>query len=157
MGKFGAPPDRGPGSRSCNRGRGACITGAVAAAARVGGHIAVIGIWHDGNPAVAHGSYRGSCALVVGHRRWQMDMIRAIDAIGLRPVIDRHFSLEQIVEAFRYQESRHHSARYVLISDTHFDQSKAGVRIARSRLTATGSGPGRRFDARDTIAITEAT
>jgi NADPH:quinone reductase-like Zn-dependent oxidoreductase len=43
-----------------------------------------------------------------------MDMIRAIDAIGLRPVIDRHFSLEQIVEAFRYQESRHHFGKICL-------------------------------------------
>ena len=51
---------------------------------------------------------------MVGHRRWQMDMIRAIDATAVRPVIDRHFSLEQIVEAFRYQESRRHFGKICL-------------------------------------------
>jgi NADPH:quinone reductase-like Zn-dependent oxidoreductase len=47
-------------------------------------------------------------ALLVGSRRQQQEMVRAIEANGLRPVIDRHFPLEQIVAAFRHQESRQH-------------------------------------------------
>ena len=38
-------------------------------------------------------------------------MIRAIDANGLRPVVDKHFELEQIVEAFRYRKATAISAR----------------------------------------------
>jgi len=87
-------------------------------AARVGGHIAVIGILSGTTATLPlHTVLTRQLrlkGLVVGHRRWQMDMIRAIDAIGLRPVIDRHFSLEQIVEAFRYQESRHHFGKICL-------------------------------------------
>jgi len=84
----------------------------------IGGHIAVIGILSGTTATLPlHTVLTRQLrlkGLVVGHRRCQMDMIRAIDAIGLRPVIDRHFSLEQIVEAFRYQESRHHFGKICL-------------------------------------------
>ena len=52
--------------------------------------------------------------LTVGSRRDQVEMIRAIDATGMRPVIDRHFPLEEIVEAFRYQESNRHLGKICL-------------------------------------------
>ena len=39
---------------------------------------------------------------------------RAIDANGLRPVIDKHFGLEQIADAFRYQETNQHFGKIVL-------------------------------------------
>ena len=57
--------------------------------------------------------------LTVGARRHQRDMIRAIGAEGIRPIIDRHFPLEQIADAFRHQESGRHSARSAWISDSH--------------------------------------
>lgn len=41
-------------------------------------------------------------------------MVRAIEANGLWPVIDRHFPLEQIVAAFRHQESGRHFGKIVL-------------------------------------------
>jgi len=41
--------------------------------------------------------------LVVGSRRRQQDMIRAIEATGIRSVLDRSFDLPAIVEAFRFQ------------------------------------------------------
>jgi NADPH:quinone reductase-like Zn-dependent oxidoreductase len=53
-------------------------------------------------------------ALLVGSRRQQQDMVRAIEANGLRPVIDRHFPLERIVGAFRHQESGRHFGKIVL-------------------------------------------
>ena len=52
--------------------------------------------------------------VLVGSRRHQMDMINAIDATGLRPVIDRSFPLEGIVDAFRYQESNQHFGKICL-------------------------------------------
>jgi NADPH:quinone reductase-like Zn-dependent oxidoreductase len=46
--------------------------------------------------------------LVVGNRRHQQDFVRGIDAIGLKPVIDRTFPLEGLADAFRYEESGQH-------------------------------------------------
>jgi NADPH:quinone reductase-like Zn-dependent oxidoreductase len=87
-------------------------------AARIGGHIAVIGILSGVTATLPLLSILTRQlhlkGLVVGNRRWQMEMIRAIDATGLQPVIDQHFSLEQIVEAFRYQESKRHFGKICL-------------------------------------------
>ena len=47
-------------------------------------------------------------------RAQQQAMVRAIDANGLRPVVDKHFELEQIVDAFRYQESNRHFGKICL-------------------------------------------
>ena len=52
--------------------------------------------------------------VTVGSRRHQLDMVRAIEAIGLRPVIDSHFPLERIADAFRHQESGRHFGKIVL-------------------------------------------
>lgn len=88
------------------------------AAARVGGHIAVIGILSGVTGTLPLLSILTRQldlkGLVVGSRRCQMEMIRAIDASGMRPVIDRHFPLEEIVEAFRYQESNQHFGKICL-------------------------------------------
>jgi NADPH:quinone reductase-like Zn-dependent oxidoreductase len=46
--------------------------------------------------------------IVVGNRRQQQDMVRGIEATGLRPVIDRSFALEALADAFRYEESGQH-------------------------------------------------
>ncbi|HIY71121.1 MAG TPA: zinc-binding dehydrogenase, partial [Candidatus Luteimonas excrementigallinarum] len=53
-------------------------------------------------------------ALVVGSRRQQQDMIRALEVGGIRPVIDRHFPLDELVAAFRYQESGQHFGKIVI-------------------------------------------
>lgn len=52
--------------------------------------------------------------IAVANRRSQEDMVRAIELDGLKPVIDKSFSLEQIAEAFRYQESGQHFGKIVL-------------------------------------------
>jgi NADPH:quinone reductase-like Zn-dependent oxidoreductase len=70
---------------------------------------------HRRGRAVAAGSGAGAAdspARGAGSREQQQAMVRAIDANGLRPVVDKHFELEQIVEAFRYQESNSISARF---------------------------------------------
>jgi NADPH:quinone reductase-like Zn-dependent oxidoreductase len=50
----------------------------------------------------------------VGSRRHQLDMVRAIEATGLRPVMDRHFPLDAIAEAFRHQASGQHFGKIIL-------------------------------------------
>jgi NADPH:quinone reductase-like Zn-dependent oxidoreductase len=46
--------------------------------------------------------------IVVGSRHQQQEMVRVIEASGLRPVIDRSFGLESLADAFRYEESGKH-------------------------------------------------
>ena len=43
-----------------------------------------------------------------------MDFVRAIDATGLRPVIDRSFALAEIADAFRYEEAGAHFGKICL-------------------------------------------
>jgi len=40
--------------------------------------------------------------------------VRAIDANGMRPVIDKQFPVENIVDAFRYQETNQHFGKICL-------------------------------------------
>jgi len=46
--------------------------------------------------------------LVVGSRKHQLDMIRALEATNIKPVVDRTFKLEQLADAFRYEASGAH-------------------------------------------------
>ncbi|ONF95548.1 zinc-dependent alcohol dehydrogenase family protein [Sphingomonas jeddahensis] len=88
------------------------------AAARIGGHIALIGVLAGvaGNVPtvfVMQGNQR-IIGLTVGARRHQQDMVRAIEANSIKPVIDRHFPLEEIADAFRHQESGKHFGKICL-------------------------------------------
>lgn len=87
-------------------------------AARIGGHVSVIGILTGlaGQLGIVTALVRQLRlqGVLVGSRTQQQEMIRAIDANGMRPVIDRHFPLEDIVEAFRYQESNRHFGKICL-------------------------------------------
>lgn len=81
-------------------------------AARNGGHISLIGTLTGFAGMVPTAAMMIKQVrlqgLVVGHRRQQQEMVRAIDAIGLKPVIDRTFPLKDLAEAFRYEESGAH-------------------------------------------------
>jgi NADPH:quinone reductase-like Zn-dependent oxidoreductase len=46
--------------------------------------------------------------ITVGSQKHQLDMIRAIEASGLEPVIDSTYPLAQLADAFRHQESQSH-------------------------------------------------
>lgn len=87
-------------------------------AARVGGCIAIIGILSGAAgklallPAVAKQVRLQT--ILVGSREQQQDMVAAIDANGMKPIIDRHFALDEIVNAFKYQESGQHFGKIVL-------------------------------------------
>ncbi len=52
--------------------------------------------------------------LAVGSREMQEDMVNAIEANHLLPIIDRTFSLEDLSQAFRYQESGKHFGKIVV-------------------------------------------
>ena len=87
-------------------------------ACRAGGHITVIGVLSglDSQLPIVKAVARQIRlqALAVGNRRQQQDFVRAIEATGLRPVIDRHFPLDDIVAAFQYQASGQHFGKIVL-------------------------------------------
>jgi len=46
--------------------------------------------------------------ITVGNQAHQRDMVAAIEANGLQPVIDSHFPLADLAAAFRHQESQQH-------------------------------------------------
>jgi NADPH:quinone reductase-like Zn-dependent oxidoreductase len=87
-------------------------------AARVAGHVSLIGILTGVAGSLPITTLLTKQlrlqGLAVGSRSQQQDLVRAVEANGLRPVIDRHFPLEDIVEAFRYQESNQHFGKIVL-------------------------------------------
>lgn len=87
-------------------------------AARVGGHVSVIGILTG-----LAGDFPLVTALIkqlrlqgvlVGSRTQQQQMVRAIDANGLKPVVDRVFAVEDMVQAFQYQETNQHFGKICL-------------------------------------------
>ena len=87
-------------------------------AVRVGGHIALIGVLTGRGGEVPTGALMAKQArlqgLIVGSRREQADMVRAIEATGFRSSIDRSFGLAEIADAFRYQESGAHFGKICL-------------------------------------------
>ncbi len=87
-------------------------------AVRLGGHIALIGTvtgFSGEVPTAAmmlkQAQLRG---LIVGNRRHQQDMVRAIDATGVRPVIDRTFKLAALADAFRLEQSGQHFGKIAI-------------------------------------------
>ena len=52
--------------------------------------------------------------VTVGSRQDQEDLIAAIDANGIRPVIDSSFPLDQIAAAFAHQISQKHFGKICL-------------------------------------------
>ena len=88
------------------------------AATRLCGNIALIGVLAGfaGNVATAAimaGNVRIN-GLTVGSRDQQIAMVRAINANGIKPVIDRSFALEDIAAAFRHQASGTHFGKICL-------------------------------------------
>ena len=78
-------------------------------AVRIGGHIALIGVLTglagEVPTALLMRKQARLQGLIVGSRRHQMDFVRAIEATGLRPVVDRSFALADIASAFRHEEA----------------------------------------------------
>ncbi|SDJ13266.1 zinc-dependent alcohol dehydrogenase family protein [Billgrantia gudaonensis] len=87
-------------------------------AVRIGGHISLIGVLTGREGEIPTAKLMAKQArlqgLIVGSRRHQLEMIRAIEADGMKPVIDSTFGLEEIAEAFRHQESGRHFGKICL-------------------------------------------
>lgn len=87
-------------------------------ASRVGGHISVIGILTglggELNIVTALIKQLRLQGVLVGNRTQQQDMVRAIEANGIKPVVDKVFPLEDIVAAFKYQETNRHFGKICL-------------------------------------------
>lgn len=81
-------------------------------AVRVGGHISLIGVlagFAGEVPTAALFSKNAELkGITVGSRAQQLDMVEALESTGIRPVIDRHFPLAELADAFRHQESQQH-------------------------------------------------
>ncbi len=81
-------------------------------AVRIGGHISLIGVLAGFQGEVPTAALFGKNAtlkgITVGSRAQQLDMIAALEATGIEPVIDSSFPLESLADAFRHQESQKH-------------------------------------------------
>jgi NADPH:quinone reductase-like Zn-dependent oxidoreductase len=82
-------------------------------AARTGGHVALIGavagFETDAMPfAIVQAKRLRLQGVTVGSRRDQLDMVRAIETAGIRPVVDRSYSLGALAEAFRHLQAGQH-------------------------------------------------
>lgn len=87
-------------------------------AVRIGGHISLIGVLTGRAGEVPTAKLMAKQArlqgLIVGSRRHQTEMVRGLEATGMRPVIDRSFTLDEIADAFRHEESGKHFGKICL-------------------------------------------
>lgn len=87
-------------------------------ATRVGGHVALIGVLAGfAGPvqtALLFSKNLKVQGLTVGSRAMQLDMIAAIEANGIEPVISDHFALADLADAFRHQEANKHFGKIVI-------------------------------------------
>lgn len=81
-------------------------------AARIGGHISMIGIMSGIKgevPTLALMAKQIKLqGIIVGSRRHQEDMIRGLEVTGIKPVIDKTFPLANLADAFRYEGEAGH-------------------------------------------------
>ncbi|MDR3465110.1 MAG: NAD(P)-dependent alcohol dehydrogenase [Xanthobacteraceae bacterium] len=84
----------------------------------IGGHISLIGVLTgvagEVPTALAMSKNVTIKGVTVGSREQQQDMIAAIDANGILPIVDSSFPLDQIAAAFRHQVSQKHFGKICL-------------------------------------------
>ncbi|MEL7040563.1 MAG: NAD(P)-dependent alcohol dehydrogenase [Pseudomonadota bacterium] len=87
-------------------------------ACRVGGHISLIGVLTGVSGEVPTAAFFSKnltmSGITVGSRAHQEDMIAAIEASGIKPVLDQDFPLDKIAEAFAHQASQQHFGKITL-------------------------------------------
>ncbi len=88
------------------------------AACRVGGHISLIGVLTGVSGEVPTAALFSKnitvSGITVGSREHQDAMIDAIDANGIKPVLDQDFPLDRIADAFAHQASQQHFGKITL-------------------------------------------
>ena len=87
-------------------------------AARIGGHVSLIGVLSGAVSQMTIGfaltKQLKLNGVLVGSRKEQLDMIKAINLNGMKPILDKHFALDDIIAAFKYQESGQHFGKICL-------------------------------------------
>ncbi|GAA0543673.1 NADPH:quinone reductase-like Zn-dependent oxidoreductase [Rhizomicrobium palustre] len=87
-------------------------------AVKVGGHISLIGVLTGVQGPVPTAALMAKQArlegLIVGSRQHQIEMVRAIETIGLKPVIDKSFALNDISAAFELMQKGGHFGKIAL-------------------------------------------
>lgn len=97
---------------------GAGTLGQSIIACRTGGHVALIGVLAGLSAPISTRTIllkqQRVQGLIVGSRAHQLAMIRAIEATGLKPVIDSTHALADIADAFRHEASGAHFGKICL-------------------------------------------
>jgi len=87
-------------------------------ACRTAGHIALIGVLTGRSGEVPTALIMAKQirlqGLIVGSHQDQLDFVRALEATGIRPIIDKTFPLDEIADAFRYEEAGKHFGKICL-------------------------------------------
>ncbi|MFM1981619.1 MAG: hypothetical protein RJB22_338, partial [Pseudomonadota bacterium] len=87
-------------------------------AAKNGGHVALIGVLSGFGGPVATAMLMAKqlrvIGLTVGSRQQQLDMIEAIEANDIKPVLDQSFPLAQLADAFRHQAANAHFGKIIV-------------------------------------------
>lgn len=82
------------------------------AAVAIGGHISLIGVLAgiagEVPTAILFRKQARLHGLIVGSRKHQMDMVRGLEATGIKPVVDKVFPLAQLADAFAYEKAGKH-------------------------------------------------
>ncbi len=81
-------------------------------ACRIGGHISLIGVLTGRSGEIPTAALmrrqQRLQGLIVGSRKHQQDFVRALEATGVRPIIDKTFPMALAAEAFRYEMAGAH-------------------------------------------------
>ncbi|MEX1220532.1 MAG: NAD(P)-dependent alcohol dehydrogenase [Idiomarina sp.] len=87
-------------------------------AVAIGGHIALIGVLTGNEGKIPTTKLMAKQArlqgLIVGSRENQQDLVRALESNGVKPIIDKSFKLEELADAFRYEEAGKHFGKICL-------------------------------------------
>lgn len=124
---YKSTPDWGRSATALTGGRGVDVVVEIGGpgtltqsihASRIGGHISLIGVLTGVSgevpTALAMSKNVAISGITVGSREAQEDMIAAIDANGIKPVLDKTFPLDQIAAAFMHQASQQHFGKICL-------------------------------------------
>ncbi|WP_192647122.1 zinc-dependent alcohol dehydrogenase family protein [Sphingopyxis sp. OAS728] len=87
-------------------------------ATRVGGHVALIGVLTGivgpVKTALLMSKNLRVQGLTVGSRAQQLAMIAGVEANAIRPILDQHFPLENLADAFRHQVANAHFGKIIV-------------------------------------------